>query len=328
MKKSLVCFLALMLIIGLVAGCGGDSKPAQPAAKPAEPTKMILATGGTSGTYYPLGGAMAQLWNSKAKIVNVTAQATGAAIENLRLINKGDAELAIVQSDTMDYAYKGIEVFKEKLPDVRAIAYLYPEVIQLVVRADGGINSVADFKGKKVGVGAPGSGTEANFRQIIDVFGLTYKDMQPNYLSFSECADRFKDGQLDAFIVVAGIPNSAIMDIATQHNIKILPISDDMIGNINKKYPFLSATTIPANTYKGQTSNVKTIAIMATLVANAKVKDDVVYAITKALFDNLPDLATAHAKGKEIKLDTAVKGMAIPFHPGAEKYFKEKGVVK
>jgi len=332
MKKLLSSLFAMLLVIGLVAGCGGGGgdKKAEGDKKAPEKANLILATGGTSGTYYPLGGAMAQIWNSKSNgTLNVTAQSTGAAVENLRLINKEDVELAIVQSDTMDYAYKGTEVFKDgKLENVRAIAYMYPEIIQIVVRADSGINSIADLKGKSVGVGAPGSGTEANFRQLIDIFGLTYDDLKPQYLSFSESADRFKDNQVDAFLVVAGLPNSAIMDIATQHKIKVLSISDDMIEKINKKYPFLSGAVIPANTYTGQTEDTKTVAVMATLVAGAKVKDDIIYNVTKIMFENLNELGQGHAKGKEVKLETATKSMTIPFHPGAEKYFKEKGVLK
>lgn len=324
MKKTLVILLVSMLVVGLIAGCGGGDK--KPAA--AQTTKMILATGGTAGTYYPFGGAMAQIWNTKAQNVNVTAQSTGASIENLRLVNKKEAELAIVQSDMMDYAFNGQEAFKEKLANIRGIGILYPEIIQLVVRADSGINSIADLKGKKVGVGAPGSGTEANFRQLIDIYGLDYKVLSPQYLSFSECSDRFKDNQIDAFIVVAGIPNSAIQDIATQHNIKVLTISDDMIANLGKKYPFLAPAVIPANTYKGQSADIKTVAVMATLVVNSEVKEDVVYSITKALFDNQADLAKAHAKGKEVSAEQAVKGMSIPLHPGAAKYFKEKGIIK
>ena len=328
MKKKTLLFsvFAVMLLVSVIAGCGGGGG----GDKKAETSNLILATGGTSGTYYPFGGAMAQIWNSKSNgTLNVTAQATGAAVENLRLINKKDAELAIVQSDTMDYAFKGTEVFKTgKLEDVRAIAYLYPEVIQIVVKADGNINSFADLKGKKVGVGAPGSGTEANFRQLMDIYGLSYDVIDEQFLSFSECADRFKDNQIDAFLIVAGIPNSAIMDISTQHSIKVLNFSDDMIAKINQKYPFLSAVSIPVNTYKNQSTEIKTVAVRATLVANAKVKDDVIYNVTKLLFDNLPTLAQGHSKGSEIKLENATQNMTIPFHPGAEKYFKEKGVLK
>ncbi|WP_425060736.1 hypothetical protein SCACP_14800 [Sporomusa carbonis] len=322
MKKVLAVLVVCVMVASVLAGCGGSQTTAQ------KTTQMILATGGTAGTYYPFGGAMAQIFNSKVPNVNVTAQSTGASVENLRLVNKKEAELAIVQSDMLDYAYNGKESFKEKLPNLSGIAVLYPEIIQLVVGADSGINSIADLKGKKVGVGAPGSGTEANFRQLIDVFGMDYTSLTPLYLSFAECADQFKDKHLDAFLVTAGIPNSAIQDIASQHNIKILTLTDDKIAQLTQKYPFLAPVTIPANTYKGQTEAVKTVAVSATLIVNPEVKEDVVYNITKALFENQAELGKAHAKGKELSLEAAVKGMPVPFHPGAAKYFKEKGVLK
>lgn len=322
MKKYLVIFVVCMMAVGMLAGCGGSQTTSQKKAQ------MILATGGTAGTYYPFGGAMAQIFNSKVPNVNITAQATGASVENLRLVNKKEAELAMVQSDMLDYAFNGTESFKEKLPNLSGIAVLYPEIIQLVVRADSGIDTIADLKGRKVGVGAPGSGTEANFRQLIEAFGMDYKVLNPQYLSFSESADQFKDNHVDAFLVTAGIPNSAIQDIATQHNIKILSLSDDKIAQLTQKYPFLAPATIPPNTYKGQTEAIKTVAVSATLIVNPQVAEDVVYNITKALFENQSELARASAKGKELSLETAVKGMSVPFHPGAAKYFKEKGILK
>jgi uncharacterized protein len=290
--------------------------------------KLILATGGTAGTYYPFGGSMAKIWNTKIPGMNVTAQATGASAENVRLVNKKEAELALVQSDVLDFAFKGQDPFKEKLTTMKAIAVLYPEIIQVVVRADGPVKTFADLKGMKVGVGAPGSGTEANFRQLMDVYGLAKDAVSPQYLSFSESAEQFKDKHIDAFIVTAGIPNAAIMDISSQHEIRILSLADDMTKKLTEKYPFLSAATVPANTYKNQTADVNTVAVNAVLIVNAEIKDDVVYNLTKALFDNQPELAAAHAKGKEINLQNAVKGVSIPFHPGAEKFFKEKGLMK
>jgi len=329
MKKTFALFVVCMLVVGLLAGCGGGDKKPE-AGKPAvQSVKMILATGGTAGTYYPFGGAIAQIWNSKIPGMNVTAQATGASVENVKLVNKKDAELAIVQSDTVDFAFKGIESFKTGKQDkMMGIAVLYPEVIQVVVRADSGINSIADLKGKKVGVGAPGSGTEANFRQLLDVYGLDYNALKPQYLSFSESAEQFKDKNIDAFIVVAGTPNSAIMDIGAQHALKILPVPADMATKLFAKYPFLAPVKIPANTYKGITADVETVAVMAVLIVNPEVKEDVVYNLTKALFDNQENLGKAHNKGKELKLETATKGLSIPFHPGAVKYYKEKGIMK
>jgi TRAP transporter TAXI family solute receptor len=326
MKKTLVVLLACLMIVSLLAGCGGSQK-SETKAPAATPTQMILATGGTAGTYYPFGGAMAQIFNKNAN-VNVTAQATGASIENLRLVNKKDAELAMVQSDMMDYAFNGKEAFKEKLTNISGIAILYPEVIQVVVRSDSGIKTIADLKDKKVGVGAPGSGTEANFRQLLDAYDMDIKSVKAQFLSFSESSDQFKDKHIDAFIVTAGIPNSAIMDIATQHSINIINIPDDALAKLTKKYTFLAPVNIPANTYKGQAEAVKTVAVMASLIVNSQVSETDVYNITKALFDKQPDLAISHAKGKELSLQTATNGMSIPLHPGAAKYYKEKGVVK
>jgi hypothetical protein len=290
--------------------------------------KLILATGGTAGTYYPYGGAMSKIWNSKIPGMNVTAQATGASVENVRLINKDEVELALVQSDTIDFAFKAQETFKEKLTKMAVVATLYPELIHIVVRGDLDIKSFSGLRGKKIGVGAPGSGTEANYRQLLDVHRMSKDDVSAQYLSFAESADQFKDNRIDAFMVTGGVPTSAIMVVATQRSIKILPIEDTMLSIMTGKYPFLSAAVIPANSYKGVTTDVKTAAVNAVLIAHPKLSDDVVYNLTKALFENQAELASAHAKGKVLSLQGAVVGVSIPFHPGAAKYYKEKGVLK
>jgi TRAP transporter TAXI family solute receptor len=317
MKKGLVILVGCVFLMGFVS-----------MALAQQSVKLVLATGGTAGTYYPFGGAMSKIWNNKIPGMNVTAQATGASAENCRLVNKKEAELALVQSDTIDFAYNAKEAFKEKLPNLRAIAVLYPEIIQIVARGDSPINTFADLKGQKIGVGAPGSGTEANFRQLCDIYGLKKEDVKAQYLSFSESTEQFKDKHIDAFIVVAGVPNSAIMDIANQRSIRLLSIPDDRAGQLMQKYPFLGPAKVPANTYKGLTAETKTIAVMAVLIVNSEIKGDIVYNITKALFENQAELAIGHAKGKELSLQTAVKGVSIPFHPGAVRYYKEKGVIK
>jgi hypothetical protein len=289
---------------------------------------LVLATGGTAGTYYPFGGAMSKIWNSKIKDMNVTAQTSGASGENIRLMNKKEVELALVQSDTLDQAWNGMEAFKEPLKGMSAIATLYPEIVQVVVRADSPIKTFADLKGKKVGVGAPGSGTEINFRQLMDVYGLKKEDINRQYLSYSESAEAFKDKHIDAFIATAGVPNSAIMDVSTQNDIRILPIPADISAKLIQKHPFFAAVKVPANAYKGITQDVPTVAVNAVLIAGNQLKEDMVYNLTKALFENQADLASAHAKGKEVNLPYAVQGVSVPFHPGAVKYFKEKGLMK
>lgn len=293
--------------------------------------QLVMATGGTAGTYYPLGGAMAQLINGKVKDVNITVQSTGASVANLRMIHKKEVDLALVQTDMADYAWNGTEFFKEdgKLRSFGVIASFYPELVQIVAGADSGINSVADLKGKRVSVGAPGSGTEANARQVLEAYGLTYKDLgQVQYLSFAESAEAFKDKHIDAFFVTSGLPNSAILDVATQHKIKIVEVSDDMYKKLHDKYGFYGQAVIPAGTYINQTKDAKTVAVQAMLIVRSDLDAGLVYEMTRALFENLPELAKAHAKGKEISLAGALAGVSTPLHPGAEKYFREKGVIK
>jgi TRAP transporter TAXI family solute receptor len=315
MRRMLSACVFVLFVIGAVASVQAADN-------------LVLATGGTAGTYYPFGGAMAKIWNSKIKDMNVTAQTSGASAENVRLINKKEVELALVQSDTLDFAYNGKEAFKEPLKGMSAVAVLYPEIVQIVVPADGAIKSFADLKGKKVGVGAPGSGTEANFRQLMDIYGLKKEDFDMRYLSFSESAEAFKDKHIDAFVVTAGIPNAGIMDVSTQNDIRILPIPADVASKLIQKYPFLAAAKVPAGTYKGVTQDVPTVAVNAVLIAGNQLKPEMVYNLTKALFENQAELAAAHAKGKELSPTYAVHGVSIPFHPGAVKYYKEKGLMK
>ena len=316
MKKTLAMLVVCTAVLGLAT------------VATAGEVKLILATGGTAGTYYPYGGAMSKIWNSKIPGMNVTAQATGASVENVRLMNKDEVELALVQSDTIDFAFSGKEAFKEKLTKMTAVAVLYPELIHIVIRGDLDIKSFSGLKGKKIGVGAPGSGTEANYRQLLDAHKMSKDDVSAQYLSFAESADQFKDKRIDAFMVTGGVPTSAIMDVATQRDIRILPIDDTMLSVMTNKYPFLSAAVIPANSYKGVTSDVKTAAVNAVLIAHPKLSEAVVYSLTKALFENQADLAAAHAKGKVLSLRDAATGVSIPLHPGAAKYYKEKGVLK
>jgi hypothetical protein len=316
MRKALAFVVTCLVTVGLAS------------AAMAGEMKYVLATGGTAGTYYPYGGAMSKIWNSKIPGMNVTAQATGASVENIRLMNKDEVELALVQSDTIDFAFNAKETFKEKLTKMAVVAVLYPELIHIVVRGELDIKSFSGLRGKKIGVGAPGSGTEANFRQLLDVHKMTKDDVSTQFLSFAESADQFKDRRIDAFMVTGGVPTSAIMDVAAQRDIKILPIDDTMISLMTNKYPFLAAAVIPANSYKGVTADVKTVAVNAVLIAHPKLSETVVYNMTKALFENQAELAAAHAKGKVLSLQSAATGVSIPFHPGAAKYYKEKGVLK
>ena len=308
---------AAALLAGLIALTGCNEKK-----------NYILATGGTSGTYYPFGGAIANIWNTKIENMNVTAQATGASAENLRLISKGDAEFATVQNDVMDYAYNGTDMFEgQKLPNLASIGTLYPEVVQIAASASSGIKSVDDLRGKRVSVGDAGSGVEFNAKQILEGYGISFSDIKKNNLSFKESAEGLQNGTLDACFITAGVPNAALQELAFTAGLILIPVNGDKADAICAKYGFYTKTVIPAGTYKGTDRDTEALAIKATLAVNANLDENTVYAMTKALFENLDELGAAHAKGKEVTSESAVTGISVPFHPGAAKYYKEIGVL-
>ena len=293
----------------------------------ADTKRLTLATGGTSGVYFPLGGAIAQvITNKSGGALSVTAQATGASGENMRLVQAGDVDFAMVQNDVADSAFNGLAPFRSKLDNVRVIGRLYPEYLHVVASKDSGVKALEDFKGKKVSVGARGSGNEVNCRQIFGFYGLDYKNIEPIFLPYGETADQFKDRQVDGFVFTIGTPNPAIQDITTAQEVVFVPLAGQKVEEIVKKFPYLVKDSIPAGTYLGQKDAVPTLSVQCILVANKNMPDDVAYTLTKTLYDNLPDVAKAHNKGAEISLEHAADGVTIPFHPGAIKYFKEKGL--
>lgn len=287
----------------------------------------IIATGGTSGTYYPFGGAIANIWNTKVANMNVTAQATGASAENLRLISKGDAEFATVQNDVMDYAYNGTDMFSEKLPNIMALGTMYEEVVQIAARKDSGIKSVHDLRGKRVSVGAAGSGVEFNAKQILEGYGITFDDIKKNSLSFKESGEGLQNGTLDACFVTAGVPNAALQELAFTNGLVLIPVNGPEADAICEKYGYYTKTSIPGFTYKGTDASTPALAIKCTIVCNENLEEKTVYDMTKALFENLEELGNAHAKGKEVTAEKAVTGISIPMHPGAVKYYKEIGAL-
>ncbi|OUM93310.1 MAG: C4-dicarboxylate ABC transporter substrate-binding protein [Firmicutes bacterium ZCTH02-B6] len=292
----------------------------------AQRTQFItIATGGTAGVYYPLGGAMAEIFNQNVAGVNASVQATGASVANVNMIAQSQVELALIQNDIAFYAANAQEMFQNRIGNLRGIATLYPEVIQLVARADAGIQSIADLRGKRVAVGDAGSGTEANARQILAAAGLTYNDITVRYLSFAEASNNLRDGHIEAAFVTAGIPTAAIQDIAAQRDIVIVPIGADLLEKLRADYPFYTGVTIPGGTYRGVNNDVHTVAVKAMLVVRADLSEDLVYNMTKAFFSNLDRMAAAHASGRLISLDSALDGMPIEVHPGAARYYAEVG---
>lgn len=305
----------LVLVISVVAGCGDSAS---------EKKFLNIATGGTAGTYYPIGGAMAEILNNNIEGMNASAQSTGATVANINMLQEGSVDLAIVQNDIAYYAANGIEMFEgKKIDNLRGIASLYPETCQIITLDATGIKSIAELKGKRVAVGAMGSGAEANARQILEAYGITYDDIDEQFLSFSEAANALKDGNVDAAFLTAGYPTAAVQDIASQNPIRVLPVEADKADALIAKYPFYTKVVIPAGTYAGFEENVPAISVMAMLVCTDKIDEQMGYDITKALFTNLDRIKAAHAVGKFITKESVMEGMPITMNAGAEKYFKE-----
>lgn len=346
-------FMTLMMLIALVAvtltACSGGGNKKEEAANNATKTEenakteeasgemkaeglmeteggfMSIATGGTGGTYYPLGGALSNILNNAGVNYTATAQATGASVENVELVTKGDAEIGFIQNDVAYYAANGTDTFEgNKKPSLRGLCCLYPEVVQIAASAESGIKTIDDLKGKKVAVGAPGSGVEVNVKQILEVHGITYDDLgKVDYLSFAEAADQIKSGQIDAAFITAAIPSSAYTELATTHDINLIPIAEDKAQELIEKYPFYVNLHITPTEYKGQDKELSLVAVQSMLVVDEKMSDEDAYNIVKLLFENLDTMKESHARGGDIALDKALDGMSIEVHPGAQKYFDE-----
>lgn len=298
------------------------------AALPAQAQDFInVLTGGTSGVYYPLGVALSNIYGKALPKSKVTVQATKASVENLNLLQQGKGEIAFSLGDSLSDAWNGVEDagFKAKLAKLRAIAPIYPNYIQIVASADSGIKSIADLKGKRVSVGAPKSGTELNARAILKAAGLSYSDLgKTEYLPFGESVELMKNRQLDATLQSAGLGVASIRDLATSIDITVVAVPAETVAKVGDSA--YVAVNIPAGTYKGQEKDVATAAIVNYLVTHEGVPADAVYTMTKAMYDNLPELAAAHAAAKAINRADAGGKYPVPLHPGAEKYFKEVGV--
>jgi TRAP transporter TAXI family solute receptor len=290
-----------------------------------------IGTGGTAGTYYPVGGMIANAVSVPGKIV-ASAVATNGSLANVNGIAGGAMESGFSQSDVATWAQKGTGIFEGKtnIPELRLIANLYPETVHVVVKKGSGIKSIADLKGKRVALDEPGSGTLVNARLILAAYGVKETDIKPEYIKPNQAGDKMKDGALDAFFFVGGSPAGAIAELATAGGgIELLPLDGPSAEGLRMASSFFAVDTIPTDTYKG-VAGVTTLAVGAQWVTSAKADTETVYQITKALFSESTQkaLAAGHPKGKMITLQNAVKGAGIPFHPGAEKFYKEAGALK
>jgi uncharacterized protein len=290
-----------------------------------------IGTGGTAGTYYPVGGMIANAVSQPGKIV-VTAQASNGSVANVNGIAGGSLESGFSQADVATWAQKGTGMYEGKpnVPGLRLIANLYPESVHIVVRKGLNVKSPADLKGKRVALDEPGSGTLINARIILAAYGVQESDIKPEYIKPNQAGDKLKDGSLDAFFFTGGAPAGAIAELASSGTgIELVPIEGPQADGLRMASPFFAPDVIAADTYKG-VGAVKTLAVGAQWVTSDKADAGVVYEITKALYGEAAQktLAAGHAKGKFITKENAVKGAGIPFHPGAEKFFREAGLIK
>lgn len=331
--------MAALVAAGMVAG-----GLAAGAASAQDMKFFRIGTGGTGGTYYPIGGLIANAISNPPGSraceqggscgvpgLVAIAQSSNGSVANVNAIASGAMESGFAQSDVVYWAFTGTGVFegKPKLEKLRALANLFPESIHLVARKGSAIKSPADLRGKRVSLDEPGSGTLVDARIVLQGFGLTERDVKPEYLKPNQAGDKLRDNQLDAFIFVGGFPAGAIAELASSTGIELVPIEGAPAAEIIKKYPFFAADTVPANTYKG-VGETKTLSVGAQWIVSADVPADLVYGIAKATWNaqTRAMLDAGHAKGKSVRQTNALDGVGIPLHPGAERFYREAGILK
>jgi TRAP transporter TAXI family solute receptor len=293
---------------------------------------VTIASGWVVGVYYPLAGAMSRIaYNAKDLNIRATVESSGASVANAQLIGTGDADFAMLQNDIAYYAHNGatLAAFKDKpVKNMGGVFTIYPELVHVVASQAAGVKSVRDLKGKRVVLGPQGSGTEQNALQVLEAHGLREADVRAERIDAAAAADQLKDGRVDAAFFTTGLGSAVIVDTFISGKTVLVPVGGAEGEALRKKYPYYTLEPIPANTYKGQEREVSTPAVMAMLVARSDLPEDIVYKFTKAIFDNLAQFHAAHAAAKQLKLESALNGMPIPLHPGAAKFFKDKGVAR
>lgn len=286
-----------------------------------------ILTGGTSGVYYPIGVALSKIYGEKIADTRTQVQATKASVENLNLLQQGKGEIGFSLGDSVKLAAEGNADagFKAPLDKLRGIAAIYPNYIQIIATQESGVKTVADLDGKSLSVGAAKSGTELNARAILAASSMNYDNLgKTEYLPFAESVELIKNRQLDATLQSSGLGNAALKDLSTSLPISVVSVPNEVATALGA--PYIPAT-IPAGTYEGQTEDVPTVAVINFLITHSDVSDDLAYEMTKQLFENLEEVKAAHDAAKDIKLEDAIKGMPVPLHPGAERFYKEKGLL-
>ena len=331
MKKKLALVLSIILVFATIfmTACGDKTTPDANndlAAGDLSSIKINVGTGGSTGTYYGFCNVISSLLKEKTG-ANLMVQSSGASKANILGVDDGEVDMAIVQNDVMDYAFNGTSLFADvgAIDSFSTLGAAYAEVCQIVAKADSGIKTVADLKGKKVSVGDSGSGVEFNAQQILGAYGITFDDIDKQNLSFQASADALKDGKIDAFFCTAGAPTVAITDLATTTGIVLVEIDAEHLAALQKDYGFYAEYKVPAGTYKGIDTEVTTVSVKATFIVSNDLDEETVYQLTKAIYENAGEYA--HEKAAEMTLEYAVSNISVPFHPGAERYFKEVGAI-
>lgn len=290
--------------------------------------QLSIATGGTGGVYYPMGGGLAGIINDHVDGYGATAEVTGASVENMGLVARGDADLALGLADTVVQALNGSGRFDGRpLETIRGVASLYTNMIQIVTLDDSGITGLEDLRGKRVSVGAPGSGTAVNAEVVLAVADIGYDDIKVRRLNFNETANGLANGDIDAGFWSVGAPTSSILNLATTKAIHVVELTDDQIAAAQEANPLFTRTTLEGGIYEGVAEDVTGLGVANVLVTSSETPDDLVYAITKAVFENIDDLQAVHPAASQTTVDFTLTATPVPLHPGAIRYYEEVGAV-
>lgn len=288
--------------------------------------QLSIATGGTGGTYYPYGGGLAELIKKHVDGYDAVAEVTGASVENMGLVWRGDSDLALALADTVYQGYTGTGDFEgRQLDNIRAIASIYPNAVQIVTMADSGIDSLDDLAGKVVSVGAPGSGTELNARAILEANGLTYEDFDARRLNFNETADALRDGDIDVGFWSVGPPTSSILNLATTSDVRLIGLTDEQIARAREVEPVFAPYKLRAGLYDGMEAPVQSLGVPNVLIVSSEMEDETAYQITRTLFEHTDELIAIHPAANDTTVAFSVESTPIPFHPGALRYYEEVG---
>ena len=319
MKKNIALFLTLVLVLSFSVGCSNEKE------------FVTVVTGGTGGTYYPVGTIFSTLWNEKlGDTIQASAQSSGGSVENLNMLKNGEAQLGIAMANLTLFAYEGSGRFEgNQFEDVRFVSALWPDVTQMVVIESSNINSVSDLAGKSFSVGSAGSGTEYSTKLIMDIVGgLGDADYKAENLSYSDASAAMQNGQIVGLNAEGGIPTSSVAELAASRTkVKILPFSDEEYKAINDTAPYYGRFVVPAGTYSGIETDIETVGVKSALITNANMDEETVYNLTKTIFEYYGEILGSHKALSAMGLDQAVEGLPpVPLHKGALRYYEEKGI--